>query len=251
MFDPFVPLRLVRPELPVELCSAIDRCLEKEPTQRHASVGHLALELLPFAPARARASIERVVRTVKMGQNTASVLLPVTRRNESAFVRGAKVVTGILPTSRLVSVSWVALGIAIWVLVLRSGRANTAEPTLVPSTATSSGAAVPRSAVNSQSASSVPGSGSASSSREVSSTPLAVTEAHVETPKVPARVSSEPPILERKPEALTTPTRKPKAQVKSKDRRDTPPGRPLPVSPDEPSSSLDQDLDDPAYSNRK
>jgi serine/threonine-protein kinase len=52
------PLQPERPGEPVE--AIVRRCLEKDKTQRFSSVAELATALLPFAPASARLSVERI-----------------------------------------------------------------------------------------------------------------------------------------------------------------------------------------------
>jgi len=59
--DPFVPLRLRRPELPVGLEAAVHRCFERDVSRRFQSVGEFARALEPFAPA-ARSAVDRIVR---------------------------------------------------------------------------------------------------------------------------------------------------------------------------------------------
>jgi serine/threonine-protein kinase len=51
----FVPLRTLKPELPEELCSAIERAMAADREHRHPSVRALATALMPFARERTRA----------------------------------------------------------------------------------------------------------------------------------------------------------------------------------------------------
>ena len=53
------------PDLPLELEDVIMKCLHKEPVGRWHSVAELVCALAPFAPARARISIERVIEISK------------------------------------------------------------------------------------------------------------------------------------------------------------------------------------------
>jgi serine/threonine-protein kinase len=62
--DAPAPLRAHLPDAPVELERVIQRCLEKDLTQRYQSVADLANALLPFAPPSARVSVERIARLV-------------------------------------------------------------------------------------------------------------------------------------------------------------------------------------------
>ncbi len=58
------PLRSIRAEVPEGLAQVIARCMEKDRAQRYTTVADLAQALLPFAPRRARASVERISRVI-------------------------------------------------------------------------------------------------------------------------------------------------------------------------------------------
>jgi serine/threonine protein kinase len=58
--DPAPPVRRHRPDVPAALEEIIFKCLEKDREHRYRDVAELALALLPFAPAGARASVERI-----------------------------------------------------------------------------------------------------------------------------------------------------------------------------------------------
>ncbi len=58
------PLRNLRPDAPEGLQVIISRCLEKDRNLRYANVAEFAVALTPFAPRRARISIERVSRVI-------------------------------------------------------------------------------------------------------------------------------------------------------------------------------------------
>jgi serine/threonine protein kinase len=58
--EPTPPLRSFRPEVPSELEAIVFNCLQKDRSQRYRNVAQLALALLPFAPKRAKASVERI-----------------------------------------------------------------------------------------------------------------------------------------------------------------------------------------------
>lgn len=79
------PMRELRPELPLELRSVVLKCLEKSPDERYANVAELAQALLPFAPKRARASAERVVRIITTaGLADSVVCAPISSEKVSA-----------------------------------------------------------------------------------------------------------------------------------------------------------------------
>jgi serine/threonine protein kinase len=48
-------------DVPVELSAVVGRCMEKDREARFSSAAELALALLPFAPKRARANVERAI----------------------------------------------------------------------------------------------------------------------------------------------------------------------------------------------
>ncbi len=58
------PLCSIRAEVPEALERVIARCMEKDRAQRYTTVADLAQALLPFAPRRARASVERISRVI-------------------------------------------------------------------------------------------------------------------------------------------------------------------------------------------
>jgi eukaryotic-like serine/threonine-protein kinase len=70
---PPTPPRSLRPELPHALEAVILRCLEKNRDQRYANVAELAVKLMPFAPRRARSSVERISRIIAAARNQPSI----------------------------------------------------------------------------------------------------------------------------------------------------------------------------------
>jgi serine/threonine protein kinase len=55
----------VAPNVPERLAAIVDRCLEKDRELRYQTAAEVALDLLPLAPARARASAERAVSVMQ------------------------------------------------------------------------------------------------------------------------------------------------------------------------------------------
>jgi serine/threonine protein kinase len=79
------PVRAFRPDVPPGLEAAIVRCLEKDPGRRYSNVGELALALLPVAPKRAKASVERISGIIQSAGLSASALaVPSSPRPESS-----------------------------------------------------------------------------------------------------------------------------------------------------------------------
>jgi eukaryotic-like serine/threonine-protein kinase len=75
MNEPARRLRTVLSEAPEGLDAVIGRCLEKDRDQRYQNVEELALALLPFAPERAKASVEKI-----------TAIMPVAWLNKTAPV---------------------------------------------------------------------------------------------------------------------------------------------------------------------
>jgi eukaryotic-like serine/threonine-protein kinase len=75
-----VPLRLLRPEVPIALEIAIARCLEKDREARFSHVGSFARALAPFAGELGRASSDRVTHIIegarRAGAGLATTPLP-------------------------------------------------------------------------------------------------------------------------------------------------------------------------------
>ncbi|MGO9835013.1 MAG: serine/threonine protein kinase [Polyangiaceae bacterium] len=67
-------IRTFRPDVPPGLEAVISKCLEKDKRQRYRNVGELALALLPFAPKRAKASVERISGIMQSAGLSASAL---------------------------------------------------------------------------------------------------------------------------------------------------------------------------------
>jgi serine/threonine-protein kinase len=62
--DPPPPARELRPNTPEGVEAIVRKCLEKERENRYENVGELAIALAAFGPQRARASAQRIWRTV-------------------------------------------------------------------------------------------------------------------------------------------------------------------------------------------
>jgi serine/threonine-protein kinase len=71
--DP-VPLRERRPDLPEELGEVVERCLQKDRSQRFPDVAHLAEALAPFAPAESRVSVTGIANTLGISLRRAAAL---------------------------------------------------------------------------------------------------------------------------------------------------------------------------------
>ena len=77
--DPTPPIRTLRPDVPAGLEAVILKCLEKDRNQRYPNVAELALALLPFAPKRARVSVERISGIIQAaGLSISAIAMPPT-----------------------------------------------------------------------------------------------------------------------------------------------------------------------------
>ena len=70
------PLRTHRPDVPAELERAVLRCLDRNRDTRFQSVDELAEALAPFAPAKARYSLDRIRTTLGAASRRASTPPP-------------------------------------------------------------------------------------------------------------------------------------------------------------------------------
>jgi serine/threonine protein kinase len=83
-------LRRYRPEAPAALEAVILKCLEKDRHRRYLNVAELAMDLLPFAPRRAKASVERIRAIIKAAGLSASALnLPPSPQPEKQAASGS------------------------------------------------------------------------------------------------------------------------------------------------------------------
>ena len=75
--EPPPSVRTFRPDVPAGLEAIIFKCLEKDPRQRYGNVAELALALLPFAPKRAKGSVERISGIIQSaGLSTSALAVP-------------------------------------------------------------------------------------------------------------------------------------------------------------------------------
>ncbi len=88
--EPTPPIRSFRPDVPIELEAIVAKCLEKDRRNRYRNVAELALALLPFAPKRAKASVERISGIIQSSGLSASALeVPVSPTGGGTQVSGA------------------------------------------------------------------------------------------------------------------------------------------------------------------
>jgi serine/threonine protein kinase len=72
--EPTPAIRSFRPDVPSGLEAIVFKCMQKDRRQRYRNVAELALALLPFAPRRARASVERISGIIQAAGLSASAL---------------------------------------------------------------------------------------------------------------------------------------------------------------------------------
>jgi serine/threonine-protein kinase len=70
---PVPSLREARRDCPTKLEDVVKKCLEKDRNTRFVDVAALAVALLPFAPDRARVSVERIARTTHRDTGSSTV----------------------------------------------------------------------------------------------------------------------------------------------------------------------------------
>jgi hypothetical protein len=135
------PIRSVRPDTPAPLEAIILKCLEKDRANRFENVAQLALALEDFAPKRARASVERIVRILRRaggvdaGRPPAMSDAPRESRASETMAPYGRTTTGrSRRTKRATAVAGVAgaLAIALGVAVLRRGTLPRSEASAPP-----------------------------------------------------------------------------------------------------------------------
>jgi serine/threonine-protein kinase len=97
-------IRELRPEIPADLAAVINRCLAKDLNKRPRDVAELAAMLLPFAPQRARISVERASSVLHKTGGTPTPSLPTT-----AVAQPARSWTPVLAVIAVVAIGVVVL----------------------------------------------------------------------------------------------------------------------------------------------
>jgi eukaryotic-like serine/threonine-protein kinase len=90
--EPAPLVRTFRAEVPSGLEAAISKCLEKDRRARYHNVAELALALLPFAPKRASASVDRISGIIQAAGLSAPVF-PPRRSTEGAETISAETIS--------------------------------------------------------------------------------------------------------------------------------------------------------------
>ena len=124
LHEPHLRLTSLRSDAPQELDAIVDKCLAKEPAQRYQSPADLAIALLPYAPKRARAVVERAADIARSAGGSSvvadldSIPPPATSRRERPTPSTLPQVTTALPSSpprTTGGVVWVVAGLLLLV----------------------------------------------------------------------------------------------------------------------------------------
>lgn len=89
LHEPHRKLRSVHPGLAPELEAVVDRCLAKNPSDRFATAADLAIALLPFAPKRSRAIVEKAAAITRSVGGAGAVATLESRPPPSSRSSGA------------------------------------------------------------------------------------------------------------------------------------------------------------------
>jgi serine/threonine-protein kinase len=130
-------VRIFRPDLPPGLEAVILKCLEKDRHERYASVAQLGVALAPFAPRRAKASVERISAIIRgAGLSPSTLALPPSARAEVTGVAAATIHPVGQPTAGrlLLARKWlvlfvIVLGISVFVGTEAAQHLSRVSPT--------------------------------------------------------------------------------------------------------------------------
>ncbi len=96
--EPAPLVRTSRPDVPPGVEAVIAKCLEKDKRQRFRNVAELAYALLPFAPKRAKASVDRISGIIQAaGLSTSALAVPASPPADSTQLAPGQASAGTLP----------------------------------------------------------------------------------------------------------------------------------------------------------
>ena len=137
------PMRELRPELPPELEGVILKCLAKDRNQRFRNVAELAAAILPFAPKRTRASVERISRIISAAglAGTSLELPPASAQAVTGHpihteanwgqTKSRTRIGHVGLTGAVILLPVIALGVAAWVVLRGRSEVPAKAPTVV------------------------------------------------------------------------------------------------------------------------
>jgi len=112
--EPPSSLRGFRPDVPAGLEAIVFKCLERDKARRYRNVAQLAVALLPFAPTRARASVERISGISQAsGLSLSYVDSPPTPRDQKEDFAARTLLTGGRTTGGLRGNKKAAVGVIL------------------------------------------------------------------------------------------------------------------------------------------
>jgi serine/threonine-protein kinase len=114
--EPPPPLRAFRPDVPPGLEAVLGQCLQKDRTRRFPNVAELSVALLPFAPRRSRASVERIAGTLQVaGLSTSALAMAASPQDPRTLVSAGQPTT-VPPVSRTAATNASKKSVAILVV---------------------------------------------------------------------------------------------------------------------------------------
>jgi serine/threonine-protein kinase len=230
LLEPPIPLSHYRPDLPEELGAVLMRALQKDPNTRYPTAGEFVLDLVPYAPRKARVNVERITKLLTQAGMSSSSLMPEapgtresTEPPAQRLQRGDSTVTEVAGSTKPKSTpsqagKMVALGLAAVVLLgavgfFAFGRGEPAAPPVAEAQSPAPAAAHPAAAAE-------PGPPLAPAAPAVQPAPSAAPAA--------APVASA---VSPTPTAVKAPAHKAAAVVEPKTPVQKPPAAPAPAAP--------------------
>ena len=214
LHEPHRRLTALRPDAPPEVEAIIDKCLAKEAADRYQSAADLAIALLPYAPKRARAIVERAADIARSAGGLSAIAdldsippaAPSAPREVTLANAPQVAVVATPPPARSKPsvLVWVIAG-----LVLLGGIGAGLAAILGGNNATPTGSAAPTSASAGSGWASVPSDTSATSAQDAPSSTTTGPPASGHQPSAPGQLRGGPRAVAVPPS--TQPTAKPAA----------------------------------------
>ncbi len=185
------PIHTLRPELPPALSAVVQRCLEKDPNARYATVSDLMAALEPFAAQAPRSRVSALPEQV-LRSSPPPELQHTQQGTQGAWTEASKTAASATPTTKKSPVGLV-LGALGGFVALSLGAYFALRTPSTPESAAAQSALQPEAAAAAASAPAEPVAAPAAPSAAPAAAPVeTATEAAAAPPETPPATSAEP-----------------------------------------------------------